>query len=100
MAVTLEGILIFVNPVQKQKARSPIVVTLLGISKLPFIPIGTRSIFVLFLLYNTPPSDEYDGLSGATVILVYFSKFLSQKVLTLISVMVDGISISIKLMQL
>jgi hypothetical protein len=97
MLVTLFGMVILVRLVQPQKASYPILVTLFGMVKeAPVFPLGYVCNNVLFLLYNTPSSDEYALLSAATFIA---RRLLLLKVLCPMLVTLLGMVTLVRLVQ-
>ena len=71
MLVTPSGMVMLVSEVQRENARSPIVVMLSGIIYVEFVfPAGKQINSVLSLLNKTPLEEEYSVLLLSTVMLV------------------------------
>jgi hypothetical protein len=75
MLVTLLGMVTLARLVQPIKVASQMLVTLLGMVKVPFLPPGYDIKVVLFLLYKIPLSEEYALL----LLSVFIALRLSQK---------------------
>jgi len=76
----MSGMVMLVRLVQERKAKSPMLVMLLGMIKAPVFPPGHLTNVVLFLLYNTPSSELYFVLAESIIIeirLVHQSKALA-----------------------